>query len=146
MMISVVVRQTTVTVTDDLDGSGNAKEVTFGWDGSWWTIDLNAKNRAGLEKALKALLGQGHETARAERPQRRSPCRLVGRAASRNFAWGHGGGARLGQEQRSPGQRSRPGQCSGAAGLRRRTQTSDRVTASALDRAPDLIRGVIHHT
>jgi nucleoid-associated protein Lsr2 len=75
MMISVVVRQTTVTVTDDLDGSGNAKEVTFGWDGSWWTIDLNAKNRAGLEKALKALLGQGHETARAERPQRRSPCR-----------------------------------------------------------------------
>jgi hypothetical protein len=52
MMISVVVRQTTVTVTDDLDGSGNAKEVTFGWDGSWWTIDLNAKNRASLEKAL----------------------------------------------------------------------------------------------
>ena len=52
MMISVVVRQTTVTVTDDLDGSGNAKEVTFGGDGSWWTIDLNAKNRASLEKAL----------------------------------------------------------------------------------------------
>jgi hypothetical protein len=33
-MISAMAIQTTVTVTDDLDGSANAKEVTFGWDGT----------------------------------------------------------------------------------------------------------------
>lgn len=57
-MISAMARQTTVTVTDDLDGSANAKEVTFGWDGTWWTIDLSAKNRASLEKALRPYLAK----------------------------------------------------------------------------------------
>ena len=56
-MISVMARQTTVTVTDDLDGSANAKEVTFGWDGSWWTIDLNAKNRAGVNGQVAVPVG-----------------------------------------------------------------------------------------
>jgi hypothetical protein len=51
-------RQTTVTVTDDLDGSANATGVTFGWDGTWWTIDLGAKNRANLQKALKPYLAK----------------------------------------------------------------------------------------
>jgi len=56
MMMIVMARQTTVTVTDDLNGSANAKDVTFGWDGTWWTIVLSAKNRANLEKALKPYL------------------------------------------------------------------------------------------
>ena len=78
-MISVMARQTTVTVTDDLDGSANAKEVTFGWDGNWWTIDLSAKNRGSLEKALKPYLakatkqtgqGAGKKARRAGSPTR----------------------------------------------------------------------------
>lgn len=48
--------QTTVTVTDDLDGSANAKEVTFSLNGESWTIDLSAKNRVALEKALKPYI------------------------------------------------------------------------------------------
>jgi hypothetical protein len=32
--------QTTVTVTDDLDGSANAKPVAFSLNGESWTIDL----------------------------------------------------------------------------------------------------------
>ena len=68
VIIVVMARHTTVTVTDDLDGSANAKEVTFGWDGSWWTIDLNAKNRASLEKALKPYLAKAtKQSARAGR-------------------------------------------------------------------------------
>jgi hypothetical protein len=43
-------RQTTVTVIDDLDGSANAKEVTFSLNGESWTIDLSAKNRNALER------------------------------------------------------------------------------------------------
>lgn len=51
-------RQTTVTVTDDLDGSANATEVSFSFDGTSWTIDLGAKNRAALEKALKPYIAK----------------------------------------------------------------------------------------
>src|SRR6478609_9932281 len=58
VIIVVMARHTTVTVTDDVDGSVNAKEVTFGWDGTWWTIDLSAKNRGSLEKALKPYLAK----------------------------------------------------------------------------------------
>jgi hypothetical protein len=35
-------KQTTVTITDDLDGSANAKEVSFSLDGRTWAIDLSA--------------------------------------------------------------------------------------------------------
>ncbi len=44
-----MVKQTIVTVTDDLDGFANAKEVTFSLNGESWSIDLSAKNRTALE-------------------------------------------------------------------------------------------------
>ena len=69
--------QTTVTVTDDLDGSGNAKEVTFSLDGESWTIDLSAKNRAALEKALKPYI------AKATKQGRRRPAASVKKSARR---------------------------------------------------------------
>lgn len=72
-MISAMARQTTVTVTDDLDGSANAKEVIFGWDGTWWIIDLSAKNRSSLEKALKPFLAKATK----------QPGQSVGRKARR---------------------------------------------------------------
>ena len=60
-------KQTTVTVTDDLDGSANAKEVTFSLDGESWTIDLSAKNRNALEKALKPYIAKATNRAAAVR-------------------------------------------------------------------------------
>jgi nucleoid-associated protein Lsr2 len=57
-------KQTTVTVTDDLDGSANAKEVTFSLDGESWTIDLSAKNRNALEKALKPYIAKATKQGR----------------------------------------------------------------------------------
>jgi hypothetical protein len=60
-MIPFMAKQTTVTVTDDLDGSTNAKEVSFSLNGRSWVIDLNAKNRAGLEKALKPYIAKATE-------------------------------------------------------------------------------------
>jgi hypothetical protein len=86
-MMIVMARQTTVTVTDDLDGSANAKDVTFGWDGTWWTIDLSAKNRATLEKALKPYLAKATKvSARATRSsgsRRRSSSAASRRGSSR---------------------------------------------------------------
>ncbi len=68
-------KQTTVTVTDDLDGSANAMEVTFSLNGESWTIDLSAKNRNALEKALKPYIAKATKQGR-RRPvsaSRRSP-------------------------------------------------------------------------
>ena len=57
-------KQTTVTVTDDLDGSANAKEVTFSLNGETWTIDLSTKNRNALEKALKPYIAKATKQGR----------------------------------------------------------------------------------
>ena len=107
-------KQTTVTVTDDLDGSANAKEVTFSLNGESWTIDLSAKNRNALEKALKPYI------AKATRQGRR---RSV--PDKKNPRWwtpqGPGPDTGVGQEQRSPRQRPGPNQCRRAGGVRRRT-------------------------
>jgi hypothetical protein len=60
-------KQTTVTITDDLDGSTNAKEVSFSLDRKTWVIDLSAKNRAALEKALKPYIAKATEQGRSNR-------------------------------------------------------------------------------
>lgn len=60
-------KNTTVTITDDLDGSTNAKEVSFSLNGRSWMIDLSAKNRAALEKALKPYIAKATEQGRQSR-------------------------------------------------------------------------------
>jgi nucleoid-associated protein Lsr2 len=54
-------QQTTVTLTDDLDGGKAAETVSFGIDGRVYEIDLSKKNAAALRKAL------GEYTASARR-------------------------------------------------------------------------------
>ena len=54
-------QQTTVTLTDDLDGGKAAETVSFGLDGRVYEIDLSKKNAAALRKAL------GDYTASARR-------------------------------------------------------------------------------
>lgn len=77
-------KKTTVTVTDDLDGSSNAKEVTFSLNGESWTIDLSAKNRTALEKALKPYIAK----ATKQRRPRRAPAssRSAGRPSRTDLA------------------------------------------------------------
>lgn len=87
--MTVMATQTTVTVTDDLDGSANAKEVTFSLDGTSWTIDLSAKNRANLEKALKPYIAKatkqsGRTTARPGGTRRSSTAAASRRGTSRS--------------------------------------------------------------
>jgi len=76
--------QTTVTVTDDLDGSANAKEVTFSLNGESWTIDLSAKNRTALEKALKPYIAKATKQGR-RRPDA-SPKKSVERGSRTDLA------------------------------------------------------------
>ena len=74
-------KQTTVTITDDLDGSANAKEVSFSLNGRSWVIDLSAKNRAALEKALKPYIAKA--TEQGQRSRRGKAVRSSSRAKSR---------------------------------------------------------------
>jgi hypothetical protein len=90
-----MVKQTTVTITDDLDGSANAKEVSFSLNGRTWVIDLSAKNRAALEKALKPYIAKATEQGRLTRRGRatRSSSRSKSRtdlAAVREWAKNNG--------------------------------------------------------
>jgi hypothetical protein len=74
-------KQTTVTITDDLDGSANAKEVSFSLNGKTWVIDLSAKNRAALEKALKPYIAKA--TEQGPRNRRGKVTRTSSRSKSR---------------------------------------------------------------
>lgn len=70
--------KTTITqITDDLDGSADAAEVSFAYDGVQYTIDLSKKNKAGFEKLLKPYLGAATKVSR--RPQSRPSSGVTGR-------------------------------------------------------------------
>lgn len=66
-------------ITDDLDGSADAVEVTFSYDGADYTIDLSKKNRTALEKALKPYLGA------ATRQTRRTSTRKSANSSKRDL-------------------------------------------------------------
>lgn len=52
-------KTTIVQVSDDLDGSANASEVRFAFEGTEYAIDLSSKNRKVLEKALRPYVEAG---------------------------------------------------------------------------------------
>src|SRR5664280_777254 len=57
-------QQTTVTLTDDIDGSKAVESVRFGLDGKQYEIDLGSKNAKNLRK----IVGTYIEAARKVRP------------------------------------------------------------------------------
>src|SRR5260370_382562 len=89
-----MVKNVSVTITDDLDGSPGAETVAFGLDGVHYEIDLVELNRARLAGALVPFIAAGRRVGRdvrrgsgpAGRPR---PDRRAGRAWAR--AAGPGG-------------------------------------------------------
>ena len=70
-------KTTIVQVSDDLDGSANASEVRFAFEGTEYSIDLSSKNRKAFEKALRPYIEAGSKvtrrhsgTTRSARPKR----------------------------------------------------------------------------
>lgn len=49
-------KNTIVEITDDIDGSKNAQEVTFSFQGVNYTVDLAKKNLTTFEKALQPYI------------------------------------------------------------------------------------------
>jgi hypothetical protein len=54
--LAAMAKTITTTVTDDLDGSGNAKAITFGLDGVAYSIDLSTRNEKKLRDALQEFI------------------------------------------------------------------------------------------
>ena len=54
-------QQTTVILTDDIDGGKAVETVSFGLDGKQYEIDLGAKNAKNLRKAVAAYVEAGRK-------------------------------------------------------------------------------------
>ena len=54
-------QQTTVILTDDIDGGKAVETVSFGLDGKQYMIDLGAKNAKNLRKAVAAYIEAGRK-------------------------------------------------------------------------------------
>ena len=72
----------TVIVTDDLDGSSPAEPVQFTYDGVNWEIDLSAKNREKLQKALQPFLDKAHPADMAQ-PKTKTKTTTLARTRTR---------------------------------------------------------------
>ena len=96
--------KTTITqITDDIDGSKNADEVSFSFEGSSWTIDLTSKNKAKLEAALKPYMDAGTRTS--GRGGRRSSKSSSSRRSDLQEvrAWAKKNGHKVSERGRIPG-------------------------------------------
>lgn len=65
-------QQTTVVLTDDIDGSKATETVSFALDGAHYEIDLNAKNAKNLRKSVAEFVDAARKVraagASADRP------------------------------------------------------------------------------
>lgn len=81
--------RTTIThITDDIDGSKDAQEVSFSYDGVDYIIDLSKKNRAALEKALAPFIDAATKVPGRSRQggSRRTPAKSRDLNAVREWA------------------------------------------------------------
>ena len=99
-------KTTVVQVSDDLDGSSNASEVRFAFEGTEYAIDLSSKNRKAFEKALRPYIEAGTKVSgrrsgasRPARPKRVSAA-SVDLAAVR--AWAKENGHQVSDRGRLP--------------------------------------------
>jgi hypothetical protein len=100
-----VARHITETVIDDIDGSKDAEEVRFAYDGTEYTIDLGKKNRAAFERALKPYVEAGTKVSkRAQRPagRRRSTAASTGLDLSAVRSWAVENGYTISSRGRVP--------------------------------------------
>jgi len=87
-MIDVMARKVSVVTTDDLDGSPDAKTISFGVDGVSYEIDLAAANKTRLAAAVAPYIAAGRKAGRGRRGRARQLAAggRVDRAAVRAWA------------------------------------------------------------
>jgi Lsr2 len=90
----LIAREIIENVTDDIDGSADARAEPFSYAGTDYTVDLGNKNRAALEKALKPYIQAGTKVSkratRGNTRRRRSESNGADLAAVRDWANANG--------------------------------------------------------
>lgn len=71
-MFSFMARKVITTVTDDLDGSPDAEEVSFSFEGHDYTIDLSNENFKKLSDLLQPYIEAGTRKSGLPRKQKRA--------------------------------------------------------------------------
>ena len=84
-------QQTTVILTDDIDGGKAVETVSFGLDGKHYVIDLGAKNAKNLRKVVAAYIEAGRKvtTNRATRVVAKKTAPPAGGDLAAIRAWAH---------------------------------------------------------
>lgn len=95
--------KTTITqITDDMDGSKDASEVSFSYAGVDYTIDLSRKNRAAFDKAVKPYIEAAAKVSKRSVSRRRSSSSVA--SSTRNYAaireWARGQGIEVSERGR----------------------------------------------
>lgn len=75
-------RKVEVTHVDDIDGSPEAKTVSFGFNNRWYEIDLSKENAESFKELLKPYLRKARATA-PPKPQR-NETKLIREWAKKN--------------------------------------------------------------
>jgi hypothetical protein len=97
----VMAQTTTITITDDIDGSEGAETVTFSFEGQAYEIDLSSKNLGNFRKGLQPFIDSGRKVKRqaAGRP---ASSRATRSNSSTIRAWAAGQGLDVSERGRIP--------------------------------------------
>ena len=99
----VMAKTTIIQITDDLDGSKDAKEVSFSFQGTDYTIDLSRKNLAAFEKALKPYVDAATKVSKGPaRPRRATKSGSRGQNLAAVREWAKGAGIKVPDRGRLP--------------------------------------------
>ncbi|WJN63225.1 Lsr2-like DNA bridging protein [Streptomyces phage phiScoe45] len=79
-----------IDLVDDIDGTGQARTVTFAVDGTSYEIELNKKNEAKLMKAMAPWVGAARKVSAPRTTRRRRATKKVDNAAIRQWAGENG--------------------------------------------------------
>lgn len=96
-------KNTIIQITDDLDGSKNAQEVSFSYQGTDYTIDLGKKNLAAFEQALKPYISAATKVPkRAARSSRSAKSRSTNQNVADVRDWAKSAGVEVSDRGRIP--------------------------------------------
>ena len=99
-------KQTIIHITDDIDGTKDAQEVSFSFQGTEYKIDLAKKNLAAFEKAVKPYVDAATKVSRGSSRSRRVTKPTSSKAPARNTAaireWAKGAGIEVSARGRIP--------------------------------------------
>ena len=94
-------RKVITTILDDIDGTDDAETVTFSLEGVSYEIDLSAKNKEKLHKALAQFIEAGRRSGGARRSSGSSRAKSRGDLAAVR-AWAKGNGHDVSERGRVP--------------------------------------------